>query len=224
MGAIKINGSTSGSTTITAPATGSDETIELFTALAAKAPLASPTFTGTPALPSTTTLDGSTLNLPGLVLITSESFSAVSSVSVNNCFSGSYKNYRLLISGTSSGTGVDLRFRWRVGGSDNSTASSYVRQQLIAASTTVAASRQTLDYGAFGQWSSTLISTSSVDVFDVFAADQTGWLAHTLSSENDAGMYNYFGNHNQTTSYDGITLYPSSGTFTGTLRVYGYKD
>lgn len=43
---IKINGSTSGSTTITAPATGTDETIELSTALAAKAPLASPTFTG----------------------------------------------------------------------------------------------------------------------------------------------------------------------------------
>lgn len=34
---IKINGSTSGSTTITAPATGSDETIELSSALAAKA-------------------------------------------------------------------------------------------------------------------------------------------------------------------------------------------
>lgn len=51
MGAIKINGSTSGSTTITAPATGSDETIELFTALAAKAPLASPTFTGTVTIP-----------------------------------------------------------------------------------------------------------------------------------------------------------------------------
>lgn len=33
---IKINGSTSGSTTITAPATGTDETIELSTALAAK--------------------------------------------------------------------------------------------------------------------------------------------------------------------------------------------
>lgn len=37
MGAIKINGETSGSTTITAPATGSDESIELSTALAAKA-------------------------------------------------------------------------------------------------------------------------------------------------------------------------------------------
>lgn len=34
---VKINGATSGSTTITAPATGSDETIELSTALAAKA-------------------------------------------------------------------------------------------------------------------------------------------------------------------------------------------
>lgn len=35
-GAIKINGTSSGSTTITAPASGGDETIELSTALAAK--------------------------------------------------------------------------------------------------------------------------------------------------------------------------------------------
>ena len=37
---IKINGATSGSTTITAPATGSDESIELSTALASKLDLA----------------------------------------------------------------------------------------------------------------------------------------------------------------------------------------
>jgi hypothetical protein len=37
---ITINGATSGSTTITAPATGSDETIELSTALAAKLDIA----------------------------------------------------------------------------------------------------------------------------------------------------------------------------------------
>ena len=36
MAGIKINGDTSGSTTITAPATGSDESIELSTALAGK--------------------------------------------------------------------------------------------------------------------------------------------------------------------------------------------
>ena len=40
---IKINGATSGSTTITAPDTGSDETIELSTALAAKVDYATPT-------------------------------------------------------------------------------------------------------------------------------------------------------------------------------------
>jgi Chaperone of endosialidase len=42
---IKINGATSGSTTITAPATGGDESIELSTALAAKMPIAGGTFT-----------------------------------------------------------------------------------------------------------------------------------------------------------------------------------
>jgi hypothetical protein len=40
MGAVKIKGQTSGSTTITAPATGGDETIELSTALAGLLPIA----------------------------------------------------------------------------------------------------------------------------------------------------------------------------------------
>jgi len=40
MGAVKLKGATSGSTTITAPATGGDETIELFTELAGKLPIA----------------------------------------------------------------------------------------------------------------------------------------------------------------------------------------
>ena len=46
-GAIKINGTSSGSTTITAPATGGDESIELSTALAAKGDVTGETWTGT---------------------------------------------------------------------------------------------------------------------------------------------------------------------------------
>lgn len=61
MAEIKIRGDISGSTTIKAPDSGSDEVIELSTALGAKAPLNSPTFTGTVALPSGTTLAGSAL-------------------------------------------------------------------------------------------------------------------------------------------------------------------
>jgi hypothetical protein len=34
----------------------------------------------------------------------------------------------------------------------------------------------------------------------------------------DAGTYN------ATTSFDGITIYTSTGTFTGTIRVYGYRN
>lgn len=61
MAEIKIKGDISGSTTIKAPDSGSDEVIELSTVLGGKAPLDSPTFTGTPALPSGTTLAGAAL-------------------------------------------------------------------------------------------------------------------------------------------------------------------
>lgn len=61
MAEIKIKGDISGSTTIKAPDSGSDEVIELSTVLDGKAPLDSPTFTGTPALPDGTTLAGAAL-------------------------------------------------------------------------------------------------------------------------------------------------------------------
>ena len=55
---LKINGSTSGSVTLAAPATGSDVTLTLPTT--ALATLASPTFTGNVVLPDTTTIGGGT--------------------------------------------------------------------------------------------------------------------------------------------------------------------
>jgi hypothetical protein len=41
------------------------------------------------------------------------------------------------------------------------------------------------------------------------------------SSSNAYWFQNQFAT---TTSFDGITIYPSSGTITGTIRVYGYKN
>jgi hypothetical protein len=67
---VNIKGSTSGSVELKAPDTGGDAVVvlpgtsmDLGAELAAKAPLASPGFTGTPSLPSGTTLAGNSLGL-----------------------------------------------------------------------------------------------------------------------------------------------------------------
>ena len=69
---VRINGATSGSTTIAAPDTGGDETIVLSTALASKANTASPTFTGN------VVWSGSTLRAGGAVVNSSQTTTSTS--------------------------------------------------------------------------------------------------------------------------------------------------
>ena len=80
-----------------------------------------------------------TTNKAGLVHINTTSFSAVASQSINDVFSSTYDNYRIVLE-IASASGCDLNFRYRVSGADNSTAN-YHRQYISGTSTTVAAAR-----------------------------------------------------------------------------------
>ena len=60
----------------------------------------------------------------GLSFITSTTFSAISSLSIDNCFTASYANYRVVV--TAVGTAAaEVRLRLRVAGADNSTSNYY---------------------------------------------------------------------------------------------------
>ena len=53
-------------------------------------------------------------NTPGLVYVAGTAFSAASSVSVNNCFTSTYDNYRIMMRITNSAA---VNMQWRVRGS-----------------------------------------------------------------------------------------------------------
>ena len=57
----------------------------------------------------------------GLDLIVTQSFSAVSSVSLDNCFSGDYDNYRVLVHVKSAAASGFIMMRLRSSGTDAST-------------------------------------------------------------------------------------------------------
>jgi hypothetical protein len=48
----------------------------------------------------------------------------------------------------------------------------------------------------------------------------SGW---QYDPSNTDGGY-WWGAHTTATAYDGFSIFPASGTITGTLRVYGYTD
>lgn len=157
----------------------------------------------------------------GLVKITDQSFSAASAVNVNNCFSSTYDDYFITFRATHSATQVEVNWRARVSGSDE-TSSNYNHRMLLAQSSTVST---TSTAGATaGVWCA--ISTNDVNVSSgwVFGPNLTKRTQTITKGNYDNNIREHNTDLNTTTAYTGITFTVPSGTMTGTVRVYGYRD
>ena len=149
-------------------------------------------------------------------------FSAASAASINGCFSALYQNYKIEISITSSSQ-VVLQYRFRTAGTDNST-SNYSNQLLVADSTTVIGARTTSqNIGDLGQMVLSDLSFFDITIYSPFETAKTGMLVQNGSFVGEAYMRNQVNVMKASTSFDGISLIPVSGTITGTARVYGYR-
>jgi hypothetical protein len=156
----------------------------------------------------------------GLVFIQKGSFTSSTNVTVSNCFSSTYDNYRILVrvTGASVANG-EVRLRMRSGGSDN-TASSYNYQRLYAQSTSVGGSSATNQSSAIMGPQNTALSWFATDMWSPFLAANTGYT--TVSSYNETHIDNFSGAHKVASSFDGFTMFPDAGNITGEVWVYGY--
>jgi hypothetical protein len=173
---------------------------------------------------------------PGLTLITSESFSAVSSLSVNGCFTSTYRNYRLVLNAASSGSSVELDFRFRASGSDD-LSSEYVYARANHPIFTGGG----LQYETSGNVKTSFarlypISGTGANVvqtaiaYDIFGANDntlyktiTGLGIYSDNITNNARFGPVTAQMAVTTAFDGFTIFPSSGTMSGIVSVYGYR-
>jgi hypothetical protein len=160
---------------------------------------------------------------PGLTLIKTETFSAVSSVSVDNVFSATYDNY--FLTGNISTTGGDASLRWRVGGADNSTSNYQygLARKDFGGATFTNDTQSTTATSTFGATNpGTNISGFWRNINNPFASQRTTSIGHTISSSS----YAYYDSHlfNATTSFTGFTLLCSGAfTMTGNVSIYGYN-
>jgi hypothetical protein len=153
----------------------------------------------------------------GLNLITATTFSAQSSVSFNNVFTATYQNY--LLSVTVENTLSTTNYmRLRVAGSDSS-ANYSMRSAYFESVYTATTETGSVRFGSNG----TEKVHVNVNLSDVALAAPTSIYA----SGNDAAPTTIFatgGVHTLSTAYDGFTVICNTGTFTGTIRVYGYEN
>jgi len=158
------------------------------------------------------------------------SFSGVSSVSINDCFSSTYDNYKIAfeLDSTSGTGGTGINMRLRVGGADNSSAN-YWNNRIFGQASSVTSSGPTSADTSFlsvSEYDNVGMSTYMYDLFSPFRTATTGLVG--------IGQFRYtsFYQHSQlktgqttvTTSYTGFTLLTTSGTMTGRVKVYGYKN
>jgi len=84
--------------------------------------------------------DGSTWQTlgatPGMTLVTAGSTSAASTLTLDNVFTSSYRNYKLFIDGVTSADDIDVPLKFRAGGATNSN-SNYTRQSISGAASGV---------------------------------------------------------------------------------------
>jgi hypothetical protein len=157
----------------------------------------------------------------GLTHIATQSFSAVSSVSLNGVFTSAYDNYRIIINYVAS-TATDVRLRVRLAGTDDTTGGSYVYQRLTGAGSSAGAA--SAGANAFDVTSAnTNHALWSADILGPELAARTGFLSLGFRTGGET-VWVGAGSHTQTTAYDGFTFFPASGNITGTLRVYGYAN
>jgi hypothetical protein len=160
-----------------------------------------------------------------LTFLNRTTFSAVSSQSVNSVFSSTYTNYQVIINGYSSAL-ADMKFNYRLSGTD-ATANSY-RSALATYDDlgTYAFIGGTATYLKLGKIvdSSTQRSVWNMIVAEPTANNRkglsfTGWNGQTKIYW---GGGDYIGS--DSSAYDGFTLSCSTGTMTGSVAVYGYKE
>jgi len=150
-------------------------------------------------------------------------FSACTSLSLNGVFTSDYDNYMVAIRGVSNTALNALVYRLRASGTDNSTASSYTRQYVLASSTSVSAARDSANQGQ-SMALDTLESGQTFYLFGPYLAQPTAIRTVAADSNSDARVLDYAVTHNQSTAYDGITVYPASGNMTGLLTVFGFNQ
>jgi hypothetical protein len=160
----------------------------------------------------------------GLVLLNTTTFSAVTSVSVNNVFTSTYRNYLINLDNVFSATSEEeVKFRVRASGTDL-TGSNYFYQRGTFVDSTAGAQN-------FASQTSTTLSNAindgamqvNITICNPQTANRTTsntstvrWSGGRVLSQITAAQVN------NTSQYDGFTIFCAQN-ISGTIKVYGYK-
>jgi hypothetical protein len=173
------------------------------------------------SIASTGTGNSSSINTNGSV-----TFASCASLSLNGVFTSSYDNYMIIIRHSRSTSDDYMYARLRASGSDNTTASSYVTENLEVSGTIVVPSRSTTTrWYVFGS-SSTRRDGGTMYLFGPYLSQTTAFRSVSVDGSANSHLFDAAGTHNASTSFTGITFENAGGTptYSGLVTVYGFNQ
>ena len=180
-----------------------------------------------------TGLKWSALSGAGLVFIAGGSASSTTSLTVSNCFSATYRNYRIIISNINgSGSEVETFLRMSSSGTPN-TASTYTFQTFRLYGTGTLASTGNNGQSS-GSYLFAITTTPAnqggqcvIDICSPFQALPTTFTTQSIVYNNaiSAYMTNQGGGaHNTSSSFDGFNIVTATTTLSYDYKIYGYSN
>jgi hypothetical protein len=172
-----------------------------------------------------TSADNGTVGATGAV-----TFSGVSSVSLNGVFSSAYDNYKVILDGTVFSASCNVSFKFRTAGSD-------LTNTYYGGWTGTNHSGTVVTWGINNGASAKLIEEVALTKRACFvdmsvngpyltSTKNATWISQGVHTSTSTGLGGAGAVSYDTTgsASDGITFLVSSGTFSGSVRVYGYKN
>jgi hypothetical protein len=161
-------------------------------------------------------------------------FSSASSISINNCFSSIYDNYKIIFKSSlnmPSNGANELRVRLRTASGDDSTNfynGGYSHFYYGGTTVPISGGVQPGTYLPINTaFYNTSIASATFDVMGINGTGNREFYGISQGGGGASGSFGTFAGGTYITSsvHTGITFYSSStGTFSGTIRIYGYNN
>ena len=176
-----------------------------------------------PVAPTSVDKTGGTATANALGQVT---FTGVSSLSLNGVFTSEYRNYKIIFDEISAGD-TSVSFRVRKAGTDATSGQYVANISYVTQTGTAQAFQSYASSSGFGVTSTTRHISAVMEIIKpqvtgytkIFASSNHVSSAFDFRSTSTLGLF-----HAVSDSYDGITFYPDTSNFTGTISVYGYND
>lgn len=181
-------------------------------------------------VPPTVAVSGGSATVNSLGVI---SFSGATSIQLNNIFNDSYSSYKIIFNTTAVSVAGGLTARLVDGTSPDSSANygwDFIYHVGGASVSAGAATAQTsFEFGVVYPTGQTPgYSYGEIELFNPQAATYTlGRIAYVNSNGNGSGAgetRSGFVYSKTSTAYEGLYLAPSTGNFTGSVRIFGYNS